>query len=123
MSAIQYAIDKCVSAAGGEMQVPAGKFVTGALYLKSTVTLRLMSGAVLHGSTSPADYPDQDISSHEKFGTLTHNGVFVKVMQALIIADNAENVSIFGGGLIKSAGEAGTFQLGLNQDGKPKTSS
>jgi len=38
------------------VQVPAGKFVTGTLYLKSNVTLRLMPGAILHGSTSPADF-------------------------------------------------------------------
>jgi len=54
-SAIQYAIDKSVSAAGGEVQVPAGKFVIGTLHLKSNVTLRLMPGAVLQGSNSPAD--------------------------------------------------------------------
>jgi len=95
-SAIRYAIDKFVSAAGGEVQVPAGKFVIGTLHLKSNVTLRLMPGAVLQGNTSPADYPDQDISSHKKFGTITHDGVFVKVMKALIIADGAENVSIVG---------------------------
>ena len=110
-SAIQKAIDECVSAGGGEVHVPAGKFVIGTLHLKSNVTLRLMPGAVLQGSTNLADYPHQDISSHKKFGTLTHNGVFVKVMKALIIADNAENVSIFGEGLIKGAGEADAFQL------------
>ena len=102
------------------MKVPAGKFVTGLLYLKSNITLRLMLGAVLQGSTCSADYPNQDISSHKKFGTITHDGVFVKFMKALIIADGAENVSIVGEGLIKGAGKAEALPLGLNQDGKPK---
>ncbi len=119
-AAIQRAIDECAAAGGGEVRVPPGVFVTGSLRLKSNLTLRLMPGAVLQGSQDPADYPDHDISSHQKFGTITHGGVFVKVMKSLIIADRAENVSIVGEGLIKGAGEAEAFQLGLNKDGKPK---
>ena len=40
----------------------------------ASLTLRLMPGAVLQGSQDPADYPDHDISSHKKFGTITDGG-------------------------------------------------
>lgn len=53
--AIQAAIDDC--GAGGRVVVPAGCFVTGALFLKSDMTLYLEEGAVLLGSADPGDYP------------------------------------------------------------------
>ena len=118
--AIQRAIDQCAAGGGGEVVVPAGVFVTGSVLLKSDVTLRLLPGAVLQGSYDPADYPEHDISSHRKFGTITHDGLYVKSMKALVLADRAQNVAIVGEGTIKGAGEGKTFQLGLNKDGKPK---
>jgi len=118
--AIQRAIDTCAAAGGGEVVVPAGVFVTGTLLLKSNITLRLTPGAVLQGSYDPKDYPDHDISSHRKFGTITHDGVYVKSMKALVLADGAQNVAIVGEGTLKGAGEGAAFQLGLNKDGNPK---
>jgi polygalacturonase len=118
--AIQRTIDECAAAGGGEVRVPAGVFLTGTLQLKSNITLRLMPGSVIQGSKNPADYPDHDISAHRKFGTITHDGAFVKVMKSLIIADGLHNVSIVGEGAIRGAGEADAFQLGVNKDGKPK---
>lgn len=118
--AIQRAIDECAAAGGGEVRVPAGVFLTGTLHLRSHITLRLMPGSVLQGSSDPKDYPEHDISAHRKFGTITHDGAFVTVMKSLIIADRAENVSITGEGAIRGAGEAEAFQLGVNKDGKPK---
>lgn len=53
--AIQRAIDLCP--VGGTVVVPAGVFVTGALWLKSDLTLRLERGGRLLGSANPADYP------------------------------------------------------------------
>ena len=79
-----------------------------------------MPGAVLQGSYNPVDYPEHTIFSHQKFGTITHDGQWVKVMKALIVADNVENVGIIGQGTVKGAGEGEAFQLGLNKDGKPK---
>ena len=117
---IQRAIDACAAAGGGEVVVPAGVFVTGSLHLKSDITLRLLPGAVLQGSYDPNDYPDHDISAHRKFGTIIHDGAYVKSMQALIVADAAHNVAIVGEGTIKGAGEGEAFQLGLNKNGKPK---
>ena len=47
-------IDACP--AEGTVVIPAGKFVTGALFLKSDLTLQLAAGAVLKGSIDPKDY-------------------------------------------------------------------
>jgi len=118
--AIQSAIDKCFADGGGEVVVPAGVFYSGTIFLKSNVYLHLLPGAVLQGSYNPVDYPEHDIFAHQKFGTITHDGQWVKYMKALVIADNAENVGIIGQGTVKGAGEGEAFQLGLNKDGKPK---
>ncbi len=55
--AIQSAIDACVQTGGGTVLIPAGKFVTGAIFLRDHITLHLEAGAVLLGSEQPADYP------------------------------------------------------------------
>lgn len=55
-SAIQKAIDACP--VGCRIDVPAGVFKTGALWLKSDMTLNLVQGATLLGSDNAADYPD-----------------------------------------------------------------
>jgi len=55
--AIQGAIAACDAAGGGTVCFRAGVYVTGALFLRSHVTLHLEAGAVLLGSEDPADYP------------------------------------------------------------------
>ena len=53
---IQAAIDACFLVGGGEVIVPAGRYRTGGLRLRSNVTLHLMKNAVLEGSRDPKDY-------------------------------------------------------------------
>lgn len=53
--AIQRAIDRC--APGGTVYIPKGCFVSGALFLKSNMTLFLEEGARLLGSGDIRDYP------------------------------------------------------------------
>jgi len=53
--AIQKAIDTC--SYGGKVYVPKGVFLTGAIYLKSNMTLYIEEGGVLLGSPDTADYP------------------------------------------------------------------
>ncbi|WP_421794978.1 glycoside hydrolase family 28 protein [Haliscomenobacter sp.] len=118
--AIQTAIDRCFSQGGGEVIVPAGKYYTGTLFLKSRVYLHLMPGAVIQGSSNPLDYPEYNILAAKKFSTIIHNGLFVETMKALIIADQAEQVGIIGKGTVQGSGDAAVFKLGVNTDGRPK---
>ena len=53
---LQAAIDKCSASGGGTVLVAGGNFVTGTLYLKNDVTLRVDSGATISGSANIADY-------------------------------------------------------------------
>ncbi len=56
-TAIQESIDRCASAGGGTVVVPPGRFLSGALFLRPGVNLRLEKDAVLLGSTNIDDYP------------------------------------------------------------------
>lgn len=54
-AAIQKAIDACKP--GGKVYIPEGTFVSGAIFLKSDMTLFIEKGGILLGSPEPADYP------------------------------------------------------------------
>src|SRR5690242_9504181 len=56
-AALQQAIDRCWVLGGGEVVVPAGNYLTGALALRSHTILRLDKDANLVGSPDLADYP------------------------------------------------------------------
>jgi len=55
--AIAEAIEACAKAGGGRVLVPAGRFLTGAIHLKSNVELHVSEGATLLFDTNPASYP------------------------------------------------------------------
>jgi len=79
-AAIQKAIDD-----GGTVRFPAGTFLSGALCLKSGVTLQLDEGATLLGSRNPQDY------------SVFHN---------LIQGDGLNDIAIRGKGTIDGNGDA-----------------
>lgn len=56
-NAIHAAIKSCTEAGGGTVLIPAGKFLTGPIELKSNVQLCLDSGACLVFSDDPGVYP------------------------------------------------------------------
>ena len=85
-SIIQKLIDKASSGGGGKVIIPAGNFMTGSLILKSGVTLQIDLGGVLLGSHSTKDY-------------LKLTG-----RNALIIAQNQQNIAITGEGIIDGQG-------------------
>jgi len=95
--AIRKAIDAAVSAGGGTVYFPAGQYLTGAIQLKSNVTLHLDAGAVLKFSTDFDDYLPMVKSRWE--GTECVN------FSPCIYAYRAENIAIVGRGLIDGQGK------------------
>src|SRR5688572_26120877 len=55
--AFKKAIEACNKNGGGRVVVPAGKFFTGPIYLKSNVNLHLQEGAIIVFSRDTKDYP------------------------------------------------------------------
>jgi polygalacturonase len=94
---IQKAIDRA-SIAGGIVIFPAGKYLTGTLYLKSNVTLRIQKGATILGSTDLDQYPE-NLPDY----TFFRKGI---IKRALIYAEKLENISIEGEGTIDGQGFA-----------------
>ena len=94
---LQAAIDKCSAAGGGTVLVAGGKFVTGTFYLKSDVTLRVDSGAVILGSMNIADYTtDTDRTMYNE----------PYMNRCFIFARDAKNISIEGAGTIDGQGKS-----------------
>ncbi|MFR3276163.1 glycoside hydrolase family 28 protein [Phocaeicola plebeius] len=94
---LQSAIDALHAKGGGQLYFPAGRYLTGSLQLKSNVTLYLEKEAMLLGSTSPYDYPGFSTEKELK----VNNDHFD---QALIYAEEAENIGITGEGCIDGQG-------------------
>ncbi|MGI4863039.1 MAG: glycosyl hydrolase family 28 protein [Janthinobacterium lividum] len=101
--AIQAAINACT--AGGTVYIPKGTFVSGALFLKSNMTLAIEKGGVLKGSTAVADYEPMILNRFEGWelktyasllnaGTLNRDGSY-----------NVKNLRITGGGTISGGGK------------------
>jgi polygalacturonase len=96
--AFQQAIDRCWVLGGGEVIVPAGNYLTGAIALKSDTMIRLDKDAVILGSPDFNDYPVSQVR---------WEGKWIKGYSALIYANNASNTGIIGPGKI-----AGSHALG-----------
>lgn len=90
-NAIQAAIDTVSKMGGGEIVFPAGKYLTGTIYLKDGVTLTFSANATLLGASEISQYPE--IISND---TTAH--------QALIIAENVQNIGLLGPGTINGQG-------------------
>ncbi|MCK5463980.1 MAG: glycoside hydrolase, partial [Bacteroidales bacterium] len=102
--AIQSAIDECHQEGGGRVVVPAGSFRTGTIILKSHVSLYLVAGAVILGSTELKDYPE----IYPVFRSYTDVNY---VDKSLIYAEKAENISILGEGTLDGQGGDTAFDL------------
>lgn len=94
--AIQAAIDRCASNGGGDLVVPAGTFVTGAIFLKQGVNLIIEKGGVLKGSQDTNDYP---------WINTRIAGLEMKWPAALINAEGVTGLNITGAGTIDGSGE------------------
>lgn len=105
---IQSAIDQLSGEGGGTVIIPAGKFLTGTIFLKDHVELHLEQGAFLYGSTDPADYPDNELKVKSGTGN------------ALIYANGQRNISVTGKGTINGNGNSPVWIRGDNAAGRPK---
>ncbi len=104
--AIQKAIDSCVP--GGTVVIPAGVFKTGAVWLKSNMTLEIQKDAVLLGSEDAADYP-----YHYKLYPYLKDERYYALLNARPGEDGQrlKNIRIIGEGTIDGNGWK------MNQDG------
>jgi polygalacturonase len=94
--AIQAAIDRLAEQGGGTVVVPAGVFVSGALFLKPGVHLHLDEGAVLRCSTDMRHFPVQR--------TRIEGHVEERFNPGLINAAGCDGLKITGAGTLDGAG-------------------
>lgn len=94
--AIQKAIDACSKAGGGIVTFKPGSYVTGALFLKRNVHLRIDKDVTLLGSQEDSDYP----SIWTRVA-----GIEMNWPAALINVNDQKNVKISGGGTIDGRGQ------------------
>jgi len=102
-AALQAAIDAAASAGGGCVYLHNGRFLCGALRLRSNVTLHLETGAVLLGSPQIEDFPEQPSAYPSRSSELY-------TRRSLIFAEKAENVTIEGSGIIDGQGASAAFR-------------
>jgi exo-poly-alpha-galacturonosidase len=102
-AAIQAAIDACPP--GGKVLVPAGRFKTGALFLKSNMTLEIAEGATLLGSENAADYPlERGYTLYEYLDERRPPSLLNAIDQNSRTAGTFENIRIVGKGTIDGNG-------------------
>ncbi|QNI37467.1 glycoside hydrolase family 28 protein [Edaphobacter albus] len=93
---IQRAIDQISKSGGGTVYLPAGRYISGTLQLRSRVTLWLGNGATLVMSKNSAEFlPPERLAYDPKANFATSN-----FRVALIVGDGLEHVSIIGDGEI-----------------------
>ena len=109
--AIRRAIAACVDAGGGQVIVPAGRFLTGAVRLQSNVNLHLDNQATLAFSDDVSEYP---------IVFTRWEGVELMNLSPFIYAFEARNLAITGGGTLDGqADEQHWWQWRLAGPGNP----
>jgi polygalacturonase len=93
---IQNAIDDCSARGGGIVTFTPGKYLTGAIYLKQNIQLRIDKGVEILGSQNIDDYPEipTRIAGIEMFWP-----------SALINVLHQHKISITGSGIINAQGK------------------
>ncbi len=98
-NAIQSAIDLCAENGGGVVVISGGTYVTGTVFMRSNVHLRIEGGTKLLMSGNIEDFPDfpceWNVRAAPRFSA-----------RCLIYVGNCENVSIGGLGMIDCNGSA-----------------
>lgn len=94
---INKTISKLNADGGGTLFFPAGTYLTGAIIMKSNITIDLEAGATLLFSDNFDDYLP--------FVEMRHEGIVMKSFTPLIYAVDAENITIKGEGKIDGQGK------------------
>jgi exo-poly-alpha-galacturonosidase len=95
--AIQSVIDRLAKGGGGVVIVPAGTFVSGALFFKQGVDLLVQKDGVLKGTTNQADYP---------LVSTRWEGVEGMHTSAFLNFDDMTGVTLSGDGTIDGSGDS-----------------
>jgi hypothetical protein len=95
-AALQKTIDACAEAGGGVVLVSPGRYLSGALRLKSHVQLHLDAGATLVASERPEDFPP--VRGRDE-------GVERVVHSSLLTGFDLEDVAITGRGVLDGQGK------------------
>lgn len=114
--AINRAISECAENGGGQVLIPAGKFKSGTIILKSNVDLHLQQGAFLYASRNAEDFPRQPIASYRSLKDIAG-------WYSFIYAVDQENISISGLGTIDGRGEGIrgiSNAYGNDRNGRPR---
>lgn len=102
-AAIQRAINAAATQGGGTVALGAGTYLSGSIFLKSNVELRLCAGAVIKGSPDPSDYNAADVcpqnAASSRSGDNTSGG-------HLILCVGQHNVTVRGPGRIDGNSDA-----------------
>jgi polygalacturonase len=93
--AIQKAVDACGKAGGGLVLVPPGRYLTGAIFLRSNIEFHLAAGATLLASQRFQDFPPIDGR---------WEGVERKTHSSLLTGERLDNVTLSGGGVLDGQG-------------------
>ncbi len=93
---IQKAIDDCAAKGGGIVTFKSGTYVSGSIFLKSNVHLKIDKGVTILGSQNFEDYPDM-------FSRVA--GIEMVWPAALINVKDAKNVAITGEGIVNARGK------------------
>ena len=91
-TAIQETLDRCWVLGGGEVAVPAGNYLSGAIALRANTILRLDKDASILGSPDFDDYPVAQVR---------WEGKWVQGRVGLVYAMGADHIGILGAGKIQ----------------------
>lgn len=105
-TAIQAAVDACYNAGGGVVEVPAGNFLTGTVFLKSNVNFHISQGGTITGSTNISHYPVTSPAKRTYADNYPQRSVFY--------AEGQHNIAITGEGTFNGNGQSLTFLLDMD---------
>jgi polygalacturonase len=93
---IQATIDECAKAGGGIVSFKPGTYVSGSIFLKNNVHLKIDKGVLILGSQNFDDYPEMQTRIA---------GIETSWPAALINVIDAKNVAVTGSGIVNARGK------------------